>query len=168
MLSRTLALLILMIVGPLTCYSQESEKHDGSTALLKVEASTVTNMLHPTPKTLFAVGSDVYVLVVITNGSSEELGMISGHPWRQFRLKLIKDGEVVPVKKSVKEFLTPSPEKPFGGSLSAFTIKPNASTNELVHLNEWYEPLPPGHYQLTVGRIWGREFTSEPVEFDVY
>jgi hypothetical protein len=168
MINSTLTLLVFMFVGALTCYSQESENNPGPTPLLRVEVATVSGMLDQTPKTLFAVGIDIYALVSITNNSSEELNMASGHPWRQFNVKLIKDGEVVPFKKSVSEFLTPSPDKPYGGSIAAFTLKPNASTKELVHVSEWYESLPPGHYQLTLGRIWGRAYTAQPVEFDIY
>jgi hypothetical protein len=168
MLNRAIALLVLMIAGALACYGQESEKNGSQSPSLRVEATTVTNMFNQTPKSFFAVGSDIYALVVITNNSSEELSISSGHPWRQFNIELTKDGEVMPFKKSVREFLTPSPDQPYHGSIAVFTLKPNANSNELLHLNEWYEFLPAGHYRLTVGRIWGREFTAKPIEFDIY
>ncbi|HEX8707261.1 MAG TPA: hypothetical protein VF723_03280 [Pyrinomonadaceae bacterium] len=168
MLRRIIIPLALIIGSAPVVYGQESSKGVERNPLLTVTAATVTSMCDRTPKALFEAGADIYVEVVQTNTSSEAQHLISGGPWRELRIKLVKDGEVIPFKKSMQEFLTPSPDKPFSASLFAFTLKPGESSPAVIDLSQWYEPLRPGHYRLTVGRMWDREYTAKPVEFDVY
>jgi hypothetical protein len=164
---RILAFMALIIGGAFVVYGQEGQSA-GRAPSLKVTAATVADKFIRTPKTLFEVGADICVEVAVINTSDEDEYIGWGSPWREYRLELLKSGEVVPFKKSVQEFLTPSPDRPFSGSFAVFTLKPGDSFPAIINLTEWYEPLAPGHYQLTVGRIWVREFTAKPIEFDIY
>ncbi len=91
------------------------------------------------------------------------------NPYTEVRPVLIRDGDIVPYSKQAEPAVERA-ESLFGRA-SELKIK-SGSEYELqdIHLDDWYEPLTPGRYQLTVRRRFdwqGDWVTSSPVYFEV-
>jgi hypothetical protein len=90
-------------------------------------------------------------------------------PYAEIRPVLMRGRDIIPYSKQA-EAAVERAEELFG---PAFELKLKAGAEyELqdIHLDDWYDPLPPGRYELTVRRRFdwqGDWLTSTPVYFEV-
>lgn len=87
----------------------------------------------------------------------------------EVRPVLARDGEIIPHSKKAEasveraDFLMPP--------ASELKLKPGAEYDlQEIRIDDWYEPLPPGRYELTVRRRFdwqGDWLTSSPIYFEV-
>lgn len=92
-------------------------------------------------------------------------------PYYNLRPELIKDGDLVPYKKETQENVDRKERELPNGSAAPSRLPPGREYEwQRVDLEDWYKPLGPGRYQLTVRRrfTWdGDWLQSSPVIFDV-
>jgi hypothetical protein len=118
----------------------------------------------------FKEGDPVTFRLLITNISWQKVSFSCADSLRDQRPRLVRDGDEVPFSKHTAEILRGKEEDPVGRSSRAATLEPNETLTELVDLRDWYEPLKPGHYQLTVRRrfyLGGKWIESPAITFDV-
>ena len=110
--------------------------------------------------------------LLITQTSLEKI-VIENYlnPYYEYRSELIRDGDVVPYTQRAKEMAETYERRPPDGSMYPVTIeRARERFWTRVNLEDWYEPLGPGHYQLTVRKrfAWDGDWVqSNPVVFDV-
>lgn len=108
----------------------------------------------------------------ITQNSSEKI-MIwnSVDPYYEYRPELIRDGDIVSYTREAEERVKEAERKPPSGSGAPITMKPGREYDlNFGNLEDWYEPLGPGRYQLTVRKrfVWDGDWVqSNPVIFEV-
>lgn len=119
----------------------------------------------------FKEGDKIKVKVVITNSSNDPVRVPITDTYLQNRPQLYKDGDLLPYLKTI-ERVTQVDEAPTSflrtdsGILSPSTPK----LVEVISLSDWYKPLKPGHYRLTVKHRfeWGGTWIeSSPGTFEV-
>ncbi|HEY2972352.1 MAG TPA: hypothetical protein VGJ48_07560 [Pyrinomonadaceae bacterium] len=92
-------------------------------------------------------------------------------PYYDLRPELFKDGDLLPYSKQAQENADRKEKAAAEGSGAPSRLLPGREYEwQRVNLEDWYEPLGPGHYQLTVRRrfVWDGEWIqSNPVTFDV-
>jgi len=116
--------------------------------------------------------SDKIILhVQITNISNEKLTVPVLDKYHQNRPELTKEGQLVPYRKETLKLLDKRDKNLEFGRRDYVNLQP-AETKEIetVNLNDWYDPLESGVYQLTIkyrffaGTPW---VTSAPITFEV-
>lgn len=113
----------------------------------------------------FNVGSRIRFQLIITNASAEEVVVYSpldAHILN--RPQLYRDGELVAYRENVKEMLQAKDRAVPNGRSSAFALELGKSLAETISLDDWYEPLQAGDYELSVWHrfIWGGEWVESP------
>ncbi len=99
-----------------------------------------------TPKDSFKVGEPVKLKVEITNLSSKRVNVPKGSDYS--RPTLFRDGQLVPYRKEI----TDREKRNYRSVTGMLLPKPNEMQTEILNLNEYYEPLGPGKYQLSLQR----------------
>jgi hypothetical protein len=110
--------------------------------------------------------------LLISQSTSETMVISStGSPYHEFRPELIRDGDIVPYSKTAQERLERTATGLTAGSSIAVRLVPGREQKAgIVDVEEWYETLGPGHYQLSVRKRFtgdGDWVQSNPVTFDV-
>ena len=110
--------------------------------------------------------------IFITQNYSEPFSIWSSAGYENdYRLELIRDGEIVPYLKDTQQRVERANRELANGSGASFTFEPGREYRWIqISLLNWYEPLKPGHYQLTVRRrfVWGGDWLpSNPITFEV-
>ena len=163
---RTVALSILILLAAAIpsmsqqrCAASESRdvnlsvERDKSKHPFKVIVKPVGDELGR-PASHFKVDSHMRIGVWLTNQSTESIllpDIIS--EYRQYRLRLVKDGEEVAYRKGLCEQLVGLDKEFAGGSMGGGEFPSGYTARvSLLNLNRWYEPLTAGHYKLTVER----------------
>jgi hypothetical protein len=97
--------------------------------------------------------SKIKCAIVATNTSFVPLRVRSWDLYDQNRPRLLRDNQEVPYRNGLTDLLKKNES---GGdiiSLYVITLEPNhEKTLEYLDLSNWYEPLQPGHYQLSTQR----------------
>jgi hypothetical protein len=92
-------------------------------------------------------------------------------PYYDVRPELFRDGEPLPYTKKAQENIDCTEKRPDEGSGAEVLLLPGREYQlGWLRLEDWYKPLGPGHYQLTVRRrfTWDGEWLqSSPVTFEV-
>ncbi len=92
-------------------------------------------------------------------------------PYDEFRPQLDKDGDILSYSKEAQEKVDTAERQPPSGSAAPISLAPGREYGwSRVNMEDWYEPLRPGHYQLTVRKRFtgdGDWVQSNPVTFDV-
>ena len=87
------------------------------------------------------------------------------------RTELFKDGDSVPYSKEAQRHIQNVENVSPGGSAGPLTLPAGRESGALtVRLEDWYEPLGPGHYQLSVRKRFdwtGDWIQSNSLTFDV-
>lgn len=118
-------------------------------------------------------GSKIIIYVAITNTLSEPFVVPRVDEFTQYRPELLKDGKLVSYRERIARLVK---EKQEGELLSIVSmthgrLQPNKTrVIQTIDLSDWYEPLAPGNYQLTMQYRpeWiGEWITSPPVTFEV-
>ena len=115
-------------------------------------------------------GDRIYFRLLITNNSIEKVNFARVDLYQEQRPDLSRDGDPVPYRKRISELLVQKDRDIMGRRVSEVTLQPGETTEEFIDLADWYEPLQPGHYQLTVRRrfIWGGDWIESPgITFEV-
>jgi hypothetical protein len=109
----------------------------------------------------------------VTQSLSETLWIDDGglSLYYQYRPELYKDGDLVAFSKIITERVAGSERNPFSISSRPYTLVPNREyESTTLHLDDWYDRLGPGHYQVSVRKrfIWDGDWVqSNAVTFDV-
>lgn len=111
----------------------------------------------------YKAGEKIQVKVTMVNTSSKTLNVPKGEDY--YRPQLFRDGQLVAYRKEVFERI----EKQDKGDSSRITgflfLKPNEAQSDVINLDYWYEPLPSGHYQLSLQRIFFKQRVESNVIF---
>jgi len=122
----------------------------------------------------FKVGDPINIEVVFTNRmeNTTDVDISSGNYVFQWRPRLLKDGKLLHYPEGLSKRLEKvDNNEPFYGSRVFHRLEPGKP--ELIGslgLNEWYDALAPGHYELTMWhRFWGKEkpAKSNTVTFEI-
>lgn len=121
----------------------------------------------------FKYNENITVLITITNSTPETFyAAVSSH-WDQNRPELLKEGTLVPYRADVSEGLKRMENEECRAFRNlSVEIEPD-ETERIDHfiLNEWYETLEPGTYQLKLRRAFascrGAMTESDVIEFYV-
>jgi hypothetical protein len=152
--------LCLAVFGLTTVtYSQNTEPS------FRVVISTVSGPSDEeiTAKGSFKVGETVKVKVEITNLSNKQINIPKGIDYS--RPTLFRDGQLVLYRKEIIDR-----EKRKYRSLTGMLYpKPNEMQPEILDLSEFYEPLKPGKYRLSLERRFFKtdNLVSNTVLFEV-
>lgn len=113
----------------------------------------------------FNSGSKINFRLIITNASEEQVfGCSEFDSHILNRPQLYRDGELVSYRENVKELLEVKDRRYASRRAMGFAIEPKMSITERVSLDDWYEPLQPARYELSVWHrfIWGGEWLESP------
>src|SRR6266550_2903408 len=148
-------------------------KHPTFTTLRLV--STRRSGPHAEPSTTpspYLVGDYTHFQLLITQYLSEEI-VLSNYmsSYYDCRPELYKDGEILPYSKQAQERVERPDRQVVSGSVMAVRLVPGRERLWTdIDMDDWYEPLGPGHYQLSVRKRFtgdGDWVQSNPVTFDV-
>jgi len=120
----------------------------------------------------YTVGDWVDFHLLITHSFSESI-VVWNHPSPDYecRPELYKDGDILPYSKEAQERVDRADRATPSGSGRPSRLDPGREyESATVNLEDWYEPLGPGHYQLTVRKrfVWDGDWVqSSSVTFDV-
>ena len=122
--------------------------------IIRIDLSPRKLELNENPEVLmepYKVGSKIYFQIQATNTSSEPVAVAIMNPYFQNRPKLLRDGQVAPYREGLDKLLEAKDKDPFKGSIQVIKLEPNEQKLiGFIYLNDWYEPLQPGHYQLSL------------------
>jgi hypothetical protein len=125
----------------------------------------------------FKRGSRIVFGLLMTNTSSVSLRVVVGHPLKQNRPQLFKDGQVIPYRDETNKILIALEDSQI--SLPRRTtrvvdvlLEPNKpAMPEQIDMAEWYDPLQAGHYQLNLEHRFGigqeTWINCSPITFEV-
>jgi len=138
----------------------------------KVALARMLPELNDPPEKLrapFRVNDSISFRLLIKNTSADAKSFFLDSAYRYDRPGLNKDGTLLPYRKDVLEKIKATDN--LGGAYSRIEqLRPGEEFTEIIKLEDWYEPLQPGHYQLKVCRrfIWNGEWLeTPPLAFDV-
>ena len=108
----------------------------------------------------------------ITQNSSEQIMIWNElNLYYEYRVELIRDGEMVSYSKEAKEGIETAESRPPNGSSAPLVMEPGREYSlRYINLKEWYGSLSPGRYQLTLRRrfVWDGDWVqSNPVIFEI-
>ena len=115
--------------------------------------------------------SNIKFAIVATNTSLIPLRVRSWDLYDQNRPRLLRDNQEVPYRNGLTDLL--KRKESDGEIISPYviTLEPNhEKTLEFLDLSNWYEPLQPGHYQLSTQRRFvkgGKWVDSDSITFEV-
>jgi hypothetical protein len=120
----------------------------------------------------FKVRDLIHFEVFVCQTSSEDIGLSNFlSPYYEYRPELTRDGDVVPYTKQSQELVERFEHGPPNGSVVGITLEPGHEYRwSFVALEDWYEPLGPGRYQLVVRKRFAADgdwVESNPVIFEV-
>jgi hypothetical protein len=194
---RTLGLCIMILVWAVPVYAQSKIDEHGvrypSEEELAASKRLGELLRHPTFVTLrlvssprdfshgsssdapspYTVGDWISFQLFVTQSLSESLWVDDGGllHYYEYRPELYKDGDLVAFSNIVTERVASSERNPFSISSKPYTMVPDREyESATLNLDDWYDPLGPGHYQLSVRKrfVWdGAWVQSNPVIFDV-
>jgi hypothetical protein len=120
----------------------------------------------------FDTESKIKFALVATNTSLIPLIVRTWDPRAQNRPRLLWDNQEVPYREGLSELLTQK-DNEMGDivSIVGVTLEPNNEKRlEDIDLTDWYEPLKPGHYQLSTQHRFiqgGKWVDSASITFEV-
>ncbi|HUS09040.1 MAG TPA: hypothetical protein VMZ30_01150 [Pyrinomonadaceae bacterium] len=117
-------------------------------------------------------GDKLYFRLRMTNISLLPAEIPIDDPYSQNRLLLYKDGDLVAYRKEIDELLKARDKEPSEHVMGwRAQLGPNESrVIDRFNLNDWYDDLGPGHYQLSVrhrfqiGQEW---YESASITFEI-
>lgn len=120
----------------------------------------------------YTVGDWMYFQLLMSQSLSEPIEFWQMlDPYDNARTELFKDGDVVAYSEKARKRIESAYKEPPGGSGAPVRLLPGREYEWCeVRLEDWYDPLGPGHYQLSVRKrfVWDGDWVqSNPVIFDV-
>lgn len=105
------------------------------------------------------------------NTSLEPVAVAILDKYVQNRPELLRDGQIVPYREGLNKLLEAKEKDPFIVLPQVVKLNPNEQKFiGYIYLDDWYEPLQPGHYQLSLkhrfepGQGW---IESSSITFEV-
>ena len=110
--------------------------------------------------------------LLMTQSSSEKITIWNYmSPYYEYRPELSRDGDILPYGKKAQERVERAEREAPSGSMRQVTLRPGHPEHWIyIDLEDWYESLTPGRYQLTVRKqfAWDGDWVvSSPVIFEV-
>lgn len=121
----------------------------------------------------FTPESKIKFALLATNTSLIPLPVRSWDQFAQNRPRLLRDNQEVPYRDGLTDLLKKKDHDTGGDivSIVVITLAPNTEkTLEQIDLSNWYEPLQPGHYQLSTHHRFvqgGKWVDSASITFEV-
>ena len=115
-------------------------------------------------------GSKIQFKVSITNTSTEALVMSYVNKYAHHHPRLFRNGQLVPYSKRAAEAITEVDRLALFNS-NPRALNPSEPISEIMELNDWYDPLEPGAYQLRDSFrliLDGRWIKSPVISFEVW
>ena len=108
----------------------------------------------------------------ITQNSSEQIMIWNElNPFYQYRVDLIRDGDVVSYSKEAKAGIETAERQPPSGSSAPLIMEVGREYSlRAINLEDWYGSLHPGRYQFMIRRrfVWDGDWVqSNPVIFEI-
>lgn len=130
------------------------------------------DMETPNPHFSLSKGERKLIRISVTNVSAEPIWLLINDFRVQHRPRLVKDGKLVPYPDRVNKIAAYKDKYgPSGTRVFGKTIQPNQTVGlDSMDLDDWYEPLQPGHYELTLKyrfRHRGPQVETNTTSFDV-
>ncbi len=124
------------------------------------------------PKQQFKVGEGVNLLVTMTNTGTEHVSVATTSQYFEHRLHLTKDGQAQPYSKKANDHLQVEGDSPsIGVRVIETDLPPDQPTIvTVIHLSDWYAPLAPGKYELTMQHRLTKKWLpqgSDTVKFEI-
>ncbi len=122
--------------------------------------------------TAYTVDDWISFQLFVTQSLSENISITNFlWPFHEYRPELYKDGDLLPFSKEAQKNIEIAERTPPSGSMIEVNLVPNREHQwARVTLDDWYERLGAGHYQLSVRKrfAWDGDWVeSNPVIFDV-
>ena len=121
-------------------------------------------------KSSFKDGQIVNFRLLITNTSQVSVSVPVGGRYDHNRPQLFRDGTPVPYSKEAERLVERVDGGPGYRSVRYARIEPDQTVADVIKLSDWYEPLQPGMYRLTIRRrfILGGDWLDSPtIRFEV-
>jgi len=127
-------------------------------------------------KLIFKPGEPVHIGIVMTNTADKSAWVCAfSDPYSQNRPQLTRDGEVVAYAERIRELIRQSDGQPCDviRTPDFVDLKPNVPLRvPSLELQEWYGPVRPGHYVLSLKRTLascadGKWNSTNAISFDV-
>lgn len=124
------------------------------------------------PNAPYEVGSKIRFRIAARNTSIQPVAVLIGRWDVQNRPDLLRGGQLVTYREGLVERLQAIEQDPYRHTtLQVGKLEPNQQKSiGILNLEDWYEPLQPGHYQLTLkhrfepGQDW---VESSSITFEV-
>ena len=119
----------------------------------------------------YKVGDPMYFELLVSQSLFEKL-MIDVSRWAhyEYRPELSRDGEILSYSKGALKAVDKADNEPPSWSMIPLNLAPGREYRWTVSLEDWYDRLGPGHYELTVRKrfVWDGDWVqSNSVTFDV-
>ena len=122
-------------------------------------------------QTPYQVGASMYFQLLVSQSLFENVIVLSQRPHYEYRPELSRDGELVPYSKNAQKAVDKADrEAPSGSEIPVHLVPGREYDWSTVKLDDWYDQLAPGHYQLSVRQrfVWDGDWVeSNPVIFEV-
>lgn len=121
-------------------------------SFIRLEVEPVSNCEDEEAKKVadcYKAHSKVVLNLLMTNTSSESFTFRISSPYWPNKPQLFRDGELVPYRKDAAEIA----DKPPAGIYNNYEVElepGKTKVGTIISLEQWYEPLEPGHYQLDI------------------
>jgi hypothetical protein len=120
----------------------------------------------------FKVGEQIKFDLIVMNSSINPVRVLTFDTYRQNRPQLFWGGDLLRYRDELEASLKASENEPGDGlRMDSVVLAPNESRRtETITLDHWYEPLKPGHYQLSLKHRFRRDdkwIESSSVGFEV-
>lgn len=119
----------------------------------------------------YKVGDSMYFELLVNQSLFEKI-TIEASRWAhyEYRPELSRDGEILSYSKEAKKAVDKADHEPPSWSTIPLNLELGREHRWTVRLEDWYDRLGPGHYQLTVRKrfAWDGDWVqSNSVTFDV-
>lgn len=116
-------------------------------------------------------GDNIYFRIQLTNTSVLPAMALVSDPYFQNRPELLRDGEEVAYRHKAGELVQAKDREQFFQRTHFLRLEPHSpKVAGILRLNDWYEPLKPGHYRLINKHRFvpkGEWLESPPITFEI-
>ena len=150
---------------------QEMLRHPTFVTLRLVSSRRFVPREEPTDTPAPYKVKDFIAFQIFVSQNSSEVLRVATTSYYDYRPELVKDGEAIGYSAKTKDRIKRAETQLDSGSLISIALAPGEEKQwNIVNLDDWYDPLKPGRYQLTVKKQFVRDgdwVVSNPVYFEV-